>query len=61
MMVCEYPLKSSDPGSSSGALGLTVRHEKVVLAGGTAFLSCAEKACYLGTGWKTCATDLTSF
>jgi hypothetical protein len=61
MMLCEYSLKSSDPGSSSGALGLTVKHGKLGLAGGTAFPGCAELTCYFGTGWKACATDLTSF
>jgi hypothetical protein len=36
-------------------------HEKVVLAGGTAFPGCARLTCFLGTGWKACATDLKNF
>ena len=42
-------------------LGLTRRHEKVVLAGGTAFPGCTGLTCYFGTGWKACATDLKNF
>jgi len=33
----------------------------VVLAGSTAFPGCARLTCFLGTGWKACATDLKNF
>jgi hypothetical protein len=36
-------------------------NKKLVLAGGTAFPGCARLTCFLGTGWKACATNLKNF
>ena len=35
---------------------LEEQHEKLLLAGGTAFPGCAPLTCFFGTGWKACAT-----
>jgi hypothetical protein len=42
-------------------VGYLITHEKLVLAGGTAFPGGARLTCFLGTGWKAGATDLTNF
>jgi hypothetical protein len=48
-------------GSHSWALGTPVNHEKLELAGGTAFPGCARPTCFLDTGWKACVTDAKNF
>jgi hypothetical protein len=42
----------------SWAFGPPLKHEKLVLAGGTAFPGCARLTRFRGTGWKVCATTL---
>ena len=47
--------------SRAWAFGPPANHEELVLAGGTAFPGCARLTCFLGTGWKACATNLKNF
>jgi len=55
------PYGKTIQGSHSWAFGPPVKHEKLVLAGGTAFPGCARLTCFLDTGWKACATNLKNF
>ena len=47
--------------SHSCAFSPSVKPEKPVLAGGTAFPGCARLTNFLDTGWKACATNLKNF
>gem|GEM_PF-3447199 len=49
------------PSSRAWAIGPPVKHEKLVLTGGTAFPGCVRLTCFLDTGWKACATNLRDF